>query len=154
MNQHLNFNTYDQFVRKLAVYPPEVEGLYPLIGLAGETGELIEKILPNIFNPILSSRMLLIGIHLSNIADAGIALEKLKKDLRKNGLVEDEKVIPITVTEDQREGIKKELGDILWYMAATAQAFGFSIQDVAQTNMDKLNSRLERGVVKGSGDNR
>ncbi len=53
-----------------------------------------------------------------------------------------------------REGIKKEIGDVLWNTAALAAGFGFSLEDVADTNLSKLASRLERGVIGGSGDDR
>lgn len=48
----------------------------------------------------------------------------------------------------------KELGDVLWYLAVLADYFGISLEDVASKNIDKLASRLERGTLYGSGDNR
>ncbi len=48
----------------------------------------------------------------------------------------------------------EELGDILWYVAECATAHGYTLETVAQDNVDKLASRMERGVIKGSGDNR
>ena len=50
--------------------------------------------------------------------------------------------------------IKKELGDVFWYIAVTAQNCGIDLQDIAQYNVDKLKSRNERGVLGGNGDNR
>jgi len=55
---------------------------------------------------------------------------------------------------DRHEKLKKELGDVLWYLAAIARDHGMSLTDIAQTNIDKLYSRKERGVITGSGDNR
>ena len=77
--------------------------------------------------------------------EAGEVAEKVKKLLRDNaGVLSDEK----------REEIKKELGDVLWYLAALSTDLGLSLEDVAQANVDKLLSRQARGTIKGSGDNR
>lgn len=50
--------------------------------------------------------------------------------------------------------IKKELGDVLWFVAAIAVDHGWSLEDVAQTNIDKLFRRKEQGTLQGSGDDR
>jgi len=52
------------------------------------------------------------------------------------------------------EKIKKELGDVLWYIAVIAHDLDISLDDLAQANIEKLSSRLERGKLTGSGDNR
>jgi NTP pyrophosphatase (non-canonical NTP hydrolase) len=49
---------------------------------------------------------------------------------------------------------RKELGDILWYVNATASDLNLSLGDIAHENIVKLLSRQERGVLGGSGDNR
>lgn len=53
-----------------------------------------------------------------------------------------------------RNDIKKETGDCLWMVAALCDAFGWTLEEVAQTNLDKLADRKARGVLGGSGDNR
>lgn len=57
-------------------------------------------------------------------------------------------------TEEQRQQIIKELGDILWYIAAVATELNYGLDRVAFFNLEKLKSRAERGTIKGSGDNR
>ena len=47
-----------------------------------------------------------------------------------------------------------ELGDTLWYLAACARELGFSLEDIAQMNIQKLESRNARGTQRGSGDDR
>jgi len=77
--------------------------------------------------------------------EAGEVAEKIKKVIRdKDGIIDD--VI--------REEIKKELGEELWYVAQLATELGLSMDEIAQKNIEKLLSRMERGVLQGSGDNR
>ena len=47
-----------------------------------------------------------------------------------------------------------ELGDVLWYVAAVAKEIGMDLDWIAQKNLDKLESRAQRGVIKGEGDKR
>ncbi|MGH7218530.1 MAG: nucleoside triphosphate pyrophosphohydrolase family protein [Candidatus Microsaccharimonas sp.] len=50
--------------------------------------------------------------------------------------------------------LKKELGDVLWHVAVLADYFDITLEDIGDTNIKKLASRLERGVISGSGDDR
>ncbi|MBU4141821.1 hypothetical protein KKE99_03030, partial [Patescibacteria group bacterium] len=50
--------------------------------------------------------------------------------------------------------IAKELGDVLWYVSQIASELGLSLEEAASENLKKLFSRKDRGVIKGSGDNR
>jgi len=52
------------------------------------------------------------------------------------------------------EGMKKELGDVLWYLARAAAELDIPLSEVALINVKKLNSRKERDALKGSGDER
>ena len=58
------------------------------------------------------------------------------------------------ISDDRREAIKKELGDVCWFVAELSTLMGFTLEDVMQSNIDKLTSRKERGVIHGSGDER
>lgn len=79
------------------------------------------------------------------VGESGEVAEKIKKILRdKNGIIE----------KEDREEIKKELGDVLWYLAQISTELKIKLDDVAKTNLEKLFSRLKRGKIKGSGDNR
>ena len=75
------------------------------------------------------------------IGESGEIAEKIKKLLRDNTKVEAQDII-------------KELGDVAFYLTALANYFGSSLEEVLALNMIKLNDRQERGVLKGSGDNR
>ena len=50
--------------------------------------------------------------------------------------------------------LKKELGDVLWYVAVLADYFGLSLEDIGRQNISKLADRMHRGVLGGSGDDR
>jgi len=77
--------------------------------------------------------------------EAGEVAEKMKKILRdKDGVM----------SEEDKKELVKELGDILWYINSTAVYLGYTLEDVAQANLDKVLSRKARGVSHGSGDNR
>lgn len=104
---------YNQFTADLARYPREqtdpkiIEAMYASLGLAGETGEAIDKI----------------------------------KKWHRDGVV-DPKAVAL------------ELGDALYYLTRLANTFGFTLEQIQQMNIDKLESRRARGVLQGSGDNR
>lgn len=109
----MNLNEYQKESRKTAQYSyMGGEFIYPLLGLAGETGEVVEK---------------------------------FKKILRNNDGV---------ITDEFRMDIKKELGDVLWYIAQIATEMNLELDDIAGSNIEKLKSRQERGVIKSAGDDR
>ena len=58
------------------------------------------------------------------------------------------------IPEDKVKEISKEIGDTLWYLSLLCEELQISLQDCAEQNIEKLFSRKERGVLKGSGDNR
>ncbi|GAA5337377.1 nucleoside triphosphate pyrophosphohydrolase family protein [Thermus antranikianii] len=108
----MTLNEYQQEAKKTALYPEAYRLLYPTLGLAGEAGELANKV---------------------------------KKILRDHGG---------NLNQAAREDLVAELGDVLWYVAQLATDLGVSLEEVAQGNLAKLRSRLERGKLGGSGDNR
>ena len=79
------------------------------------------------------------------VNEAGEFAGKIKKIFRdKDGNFSDE----------DKEALKGELGDVLWYLTQICTNLGFTLEEVAEENLDKLFSRLERGVIQGSGDDR
>ncbi len=47
--------------------------------------------------------------------------------------------------------MKDELGDVLWYLTALAQDHGFTLNDIAERNAEKLSLRYPNGFVHGGG---
>lgn len=78
-------------------------------------------------------------------SESGEVADKIKKVIRDKGGV---------IDEATKQEIAKELGDVLWYVSQIASELGLSLEDVASENIKKLFSRLERGKIGGSGDNR
>lgn len=79
------------------------------------------------------------------LGEAGEVQGKVKKIIRDNGGV---------ITPEATEEIKKELGDVLWYVASMCDNLGLRMEDVAAGNLEKLHGRHKRGTLEGSGDNR
>ncbi len=50
--------------------------------------------------------------------------------------------------------LAKELGDILWHISEIANDNDWKLKDIAETNIEKLESRRLRNVIQGSGDDR
>jgi NTP pyrophosphatase (non-canonical NTP hydrolase) len=79
------------------------------------------------------------------MGESGEVCEKIKKVIRDD----QGKVSP-----EKKEEIKKELGDILWYLSQLSKELGLKLSEVAEGNLEKLASRKERGKLQGDGDNR
>jgi len=79
------------------------------------------------------------------VGEAGEVADKVKKILRdKKGIFD----------KESKDAIKFELGDVLWYISQLSNELGYELEEVANANLEKLNSRQSRGQIQGSGDNR
>lgn len=77
--------------------------------------------------------------------ESGEVAEKFKKQIRGDFDMS---------SETFKNELKKELGDVLWYLTVLSHMLGFSLKDVASANTEKLFKRRDEGKIKGSGDNR
>ena len=79
------------------------------------------------------------------VGEAGEVAEKVKKVIRdKKGIFD----------EESKNGLKKELGDVLWYLSNLCTEFNFTLEDIALQNLEKLKLRAAKGKISGSGDDR
>lgn len=79
------------------------------------------------------------------LGEAGELQGKAKKIMRDDNF---------ELTPERREAMAAELGDVLWYVAAASTELGFTLEQIAQANLDKLAGRASRGTLGGSGDYR
>ena len=121
---------------------------YMLYNLIGEVGELCEKV----------------EFHVNDISVAMLAdnLSKysgMAKEIRKNP----DSLASVIWRNNFNESytklrndkdLQKEAGDILWQLAGLCRVMGWSLEDIAQQNLDKLADRQRRGKIDGEGDNR
>lgn len=161
------FDEYNSFVKGMKRYPETAAGVYPIMGLFGETTEVIEKVVADqldtmdkAFGVLPIPKLTRAAEIFKQIIPLGKEMEQIKKSIRDHGLLDDkgkghgEFSIRVTLNEKETNEVKKELGDALWYITSTSDDLGFTLQDVIDANIEKLTSRKERGVLHGSGDNR
>ena len=97
--------------------------------------------------PRVGDNLAYLGLGIAD--EAGEVAGKIKKLMRDHNI---ESVHDLT--DELRAELVKEVGDVLWYAAQMATEIGVDFGDVAQKNIDKLYSRMERDTLHGSGDNR
>ncbi len=49
--------------------------------------------------------------------------------------------------DDQKKGMRENLGDTMWYIAMICNFYGWNLEDILQENMDKLQKRHPRGFT-------
>jgi len=77
--------------------------------------------------------------------EAGEVAEKIKKIIRDENN---------QLTLKTKDKLKKELGDVFWYLANLATELNISLEDIAKENIKKLQSRKDRNKIHGDGDDR
>ena len=53
-----------------------------------------------------------------------------------------------------KDHLKKELGDVMWYVAMLCESFGFDLDEILQMNVDKLKARYPEGFDPEKANNR
>lgn len=91
------------------------------------------------------------------VAEVGEIADKIAKGVRNGTIIfSDDCIHPAVVSDepevrqqhlDFEEGLKKELGDVLWFCAHLADRFSWPLEEVAQLNLDKLADRKKNGTI-------
>lgn len=89
------------------------------------------------------------------VGEVGELFSKLAKWIRKERLFVNDNDFNLKDLSDQEKyDLKAELADCQWFIAGIANSMGWDLQDIGESNLAKLASRKERGVIDGEGDNR
>ena len=79
------------------------------------------------------------------MGEAGEVANKVKKMIRDDHG---------KITNERREELKAEIGDVMWYIAQLSTELGLKLSDIAKYNLEKLAKRKKEDKLHGSGDNR
>ena len=98
---------------------------------------------------------------LNLVCEVGEFASKVAKEIRKEnmciGVNSTKRNEHYWLTHDgdsyaKEEELKKEVGDILWQLSGVCSVMGWSLNEVAQMNLDKLAARKKAGTIVGNGD--
>ena len=165
-------DSYQQWTRTTALYPGNGEKktfgvAYLAVGLGGEAGEVVDKILAHLVTE--ETNLLTAGgaetcERMEELTNLGEVIRKLQAfsyvakqlEVLKRPMREGKMRLPTLslLSESTLAEIRKELGDVAWYLARMADELGVSFYEVLAANVEKLMSRRQRGVLHGVGDNR
>ena len=93
-----------------------------------------QKLAMTTMNPELNKQQILTNGVMGLCGEAGEAIDIVKKHLHQGH-------------ELDREHLIRELGDIAWYLAATATALDVDLEDVLVLNIEKLKKRYPEGFA-------
>lgn len=126
---------------------------YMFLNLAGELGELAEKMEESVTDKRWKKALQKLGTMLGELGAIG-------KDIRREPetfMAADIRTAFYRLSympQEAKSELQKELGDIMWQLNGLMTVLGMSAEDVARQNLEKLASRNMRGVIDGEGDNR
>lgn len=128
----MELNEYQRLAHDTAMYPgfnaTSASLMYPALKLCGEAGEVAEKIGKAIRGQLIFSD--------------------------ESGLFHGFNPAKESEVEAFRQALAKELGDVMWYINELATQLGFTADEVALMNLEKLEKRKIAGTIHGDGDDR
>ena len=126
---------------------------YMFLNLAGELGELAEKMAESVSDSRWKNVLQMLE---DMLGELGAIAKEIRKE--PDSLLATETRLAFYRLRYLRHGFKdelqKEIGDIMWQLNGLMTVLDMSAEDVARQNLEKLASRKERGVIDGEGDNR
>lgn len=84
------------------------------------------------------------------VEEVGELCGKVSKAIRKKQIFTDDNEIWFygeDIKKEFYEQIKSEISDILWFVAGLCRQFGWTLEDVAQYNLDKLAARKQSNTI-------
>lgn len=87
---------------------------------------------------------------LNLVGEVGEFASKVAKSIRKEENCIEYNDLGVTATNN--EELQKEAGDILWQLSGLCTVMGWSLEEVAKQNLDKLAARKAVGTIDGNGD--
>lgn len=161
--EKLTFDEYQEKAAGTAIYKRNAYVVYPLIGIINEAAEVAEHAIPDI-REALKKHDSFLGVDLLDKFEAfvtlGLELGVMKKKIRDKwdeltpadqALMTDLSQTPDAV---KTEKYGKEVGDVMWYVAAFLRDIDADMSYYAQDNLNKLAARKARNTLQGSGDSR
>lgn len=96
---------------------------------------------------------------LNLVGEVGELASKVAKAIRKEkAMIDNNQLITergeSAMSEEEIRDLRAELGDCLWQLSGLCSVMDWSLEDIANENLQKLKSRKDRGVIVGNGDNR
>lgn len=91
-----------------------------------------QKLAMRNLNPALNNDEVLLNGVMGLCGESGEVIDILKKHLSQGH-------------ELNKEKMAEELGDVAWYLAETAYALGYDLEEILQMNIDKLKKRYPDG---------
>lgn len=93
------------------------------------------------------------------VGEVGEFASKVAKSIRKGEIVVNDNLwfvgnMAVEDVQEREHLLSMELGDILWQLSGLCHVLGFSLEDVARQNLEKLADRQKRHVIDGNGDER
>lgn len=163
----MTFDEYQDFTSTTAKYPPNLAVPYTALGLAGEVGEVVEAAFRDLSVYLtnddkaeeLSVDEWDVILALDDFVAAAKELQAISKAVRGDPGKEMAGAELFSranydFDETNTKLYKKELSDVQWFVSEGARSVRAKLSDIAQINKTKLTDRLERGVIKGDGDER
>jgi NTP pyrophosphatase (non-canonical NTP hydrolase) len=96
---------------------------------------------------------------LNLVGEVGEFASKVAKHIRKehysimdNRIFDGKNIDGLNEPEVAMEELKKEAGDVLWQLSGLCSVMGWSLEEIAQMNLDKLAARKAAGMIDGNGD--